>query len=460
MPSTLISNATIVTGDARHSIHYGSAIAVENGAIAAIGPTHEVLSRYPSAEVVNGSGRAVFPGFINCHAHVTATIDRGITDDFGFPFPFRFPENVRSFLTDEELTVMAMLGAIECIRTGSTGTAEVAEGIERYAESIAASGLRWFLAECSGDGVTGTGYKPGEPVNEFSDARREQAMERGSRLFEKWHGHDNGRVRCMTGATLVETSSPALLRQVRELAERHNCGYTIHLDQSRLEIETVLRMHGMRPAAYLAANDFLGPGLLAAHLRYPDESEIAILGQSGAAVSHQPAMAARRGVIPPIPALRDAGCTIGMGTDNNTQDMVEVMRIGMLTERILRDDPANPQPEDALEMATMGSAKALGMEGSIGSLEVGKRADLVIVNTMRSNLAPNMRVVSSFVNNGQPSDIESVMVDGKFVMRQGKILTVDEETIVREADRIGRRAWRRLTEKYPNVEFPVGLAPG
>ena len=170
-------------------------------------------------------------------------------------------------------------------------------------------------------------------------------------------------------------------------------------------------------------------------------------------------MAARRAVIPPIPALRNAGCTIGMGTDNNTQDMVEVMRLGMLTERILRDDPANPQPEDALEMATMGSAKALGMESSIGSLEVGKRADLVIVNTMRSNLAPNMRVVSSFINNGQPSDIESVMVDGKFVMRQGKILTVDEESIVREADLIGRRAWRRLTEKYPNVGFPVGLAP-
>ena len=97
MPPTVISNATIVTGDARRSIHYDSAIAVQDGAIAAIGPTHEVLSRYPSAEVVNGSGRAVLPGFINCHAHLTATIDRGITDDFGFPFPFRFPENVRSF---------------------------------------------------------------------------------------------------------------------------------------------------------------------------------------------------------------------------------------------------------------------------------------------------------------------------------------------------------------------------
>ena len=164
-----------------------------------------MLSRYPSADVVNGSGRAVFPGFINCHAHVTATIDRGITDDFGFPFPFRFPENVRSFLSDEEVGVMAMLGAMECIRTGSTGTAEVAEGIERYAESIVASGVRWFLAECSGDGVTGPGYKPGEPVTEFSDARREQALERGTRLFEKWDGHDNGRVRCMTGVTLVET---------------------------------------------------------------------------------------------------------------------------------------------------------------------------------------------------------------------------------------------------------------
>lgn len=459
MATIVIANTTVVSGDSERSVYYDSNIVVEDGLIKEIASGGDVSPSYSGAEVIDGRDKAVFPGFINCHAHITATIDRGITDDFGFPFPFRFPENVRNLISEEELSVFAMLGAIESIRTGSTGVVEVASGIERYAKEIVGTGLRWFLAECGGDAVVGPGYKPGEPVTEFSDAQREKVIENSLELFEKWDGHDNGRITFMTGATLVETSSPRLLSQIRQLSERARCPYTIHLNQSRLEVNTALEMHGKRPSQYLADSDFLSPRLLAAHVRYPNGDEIRLLGENKVAISHQPAMAARRGVIPPIPLLRDAGCTIAMGTDNNTQDMVEAMRVGMFTERILRDDPARPQPEDVLGMATMGSATALGKEKIIGSLEVDKKADLVIVDKMRANLSPNMRVVSSFVNNGQASDIRSVMVDGKFIMRDGKILTIDEESIVREADRIGRRAWRRLVEKYPNVGFPVELAP-
>jgi cytosine/adenosine deaminase-related metal-dependent hydrolase len=135
------------------------------------------------------------------------------------------------------------------------------------------------------------------------------------------------------------------------------------------------------------------------------------------------------------------------------------MRTALFTERILLDDPTTPQPEDVLEWATLGSARALHMEDSLGSLEVGKKADLFIVNTQRPHLVPTMRIVSGFIHNGQPGDIESVMVDGTFLMRDGMVLTVDEEEIVKEADRIGRRAWRRLVERYPDVPFPVDLAP-
>ena len=459
MPTIVITNATVVTGDADRTVLYDSAIAVEDDRIVALGQTPDVMSRYPNGDVVNGRSKAVFPGLINCHAHLVAAIDRGITEDFGFPPAFRFPQNVRSLLSDEEVTVMAMLGAIECIRTGNTSTLEAAEGIDRYAGAIAATGLRWFLAENGGDGVTGPDYKPGEVVTEFSDAMRAQVMEHQTRLFEKWHGKENGRIRCMAAAILVETASPEMLRDIRTLAERYQTGYTIHLDQSRLEVESVLQMRGVRPAHYLAASDFLSSRLVAAHCRYPDASEIDVLGASRIAVSHQPAMAARRAVIPPIPALRDAGCTIGLGTDNNTQDMVEVMRTALFTERILLDDPTTPQPEDVLEWATLGSARALHMEDSLGSLEVGKKADLFIVNTQRPHLVPTMRIVSGFIHNGQPGDIESVMVDGTFLMRDGMVLTVDEEEIVKEADRIGRRAWRRLVERYPDVPFPVDLAP-
>jgi cytosine/adenosine deaminase-related metal-dependent hydrolase len=260
-------------------------------------------------------------------------------------------------------------------------------------------------------------------------------------------------------AALAEASSPDLLRAVRAFAEQHNLGYTIHLAQSRLEIASMMRLRGMRPTFFLAAHDFLSPRLFAAHCRYVDASEIALLGQSRTIVTHQAGMAANRAVIPPIPALRAAGCPIAMGTDNNSQDMLEVMRMGLVTERILRDDATQPQPEDVLRETTRGGAYALRQQGDIGSLEVGKKADLMVVDTQRSHLVPTMRLVSAWIHNGQAGDIEAVMVDGRFLMRDGRVLTIDEETVIREADKIGRRAWNQLLERYPMAPFPTRVAP-
>ena len=354
---------------------------------------------------------------------------------------------------------MSLLGALECIRSGNTTCLEYAQGIAGYAEDLVKTGLRWVWAESGSDAITSPEWRPGEDVYEFSPTLRDEAVQRMNDLFARWHGSQDNLVTCFGAAALTETSSPDLLRAVRELAESHGVGYTIHLDQSRLEVESMMRTRGVRPGFHLYASDFLGPQLIAAHCRYVDSSEIALLGNTRTIVTHQPAMAANRGVIPPIPALRAAGCLIAMGTDNNTQDMVEVMRVGLLTERILRDDPTKPQPEDVLRETTVNGARALGMENQIGSLEVGKRADLFVIDTQKAHLVPTMRIVSGFIHNGQPGDIEAVMVDGKFIMRDHKVLTLDEEAIIAEADRIGRRVWNRLLEKYPSAPFPTRVAP-
>ena len=170
-------------------------------------------------------------------------------------------------------------------------------------------------------------------------------------------------------------------------------------------------------------------------------------------------MAARRAVIPPIPALRAAGCPIAMGTDNNSQDMLEVMRAGLLTERILRDDSTQPQPEDVLQETTRGGAYALRQSTALGSLEVGKKADLLVLNTQQAHLVPTLRIVSGWIHNGQATDIEAVMVNGRFLMRDRTVLTMDEARIVQEAERIGRRTWNQLLERYPSAPFPTRVAP-
>ena len=214
----------------------------------------------------------------------------------------------------------------------------------------------------------------------------------------------------------------------------------------------MLKFHGLRPAAYLDKHGFLGPRLFAAHARYVEDAEIALLGRSRTIISHQANMAANRGVIPPIPALRAAGCPIAQGTDNNTNDMLETMRIALVTERIRRDDATpgqKPQPEDMLADAAQGGARAVRQEALLGSLEVGKKADLIILDTQRTHLVPAGRILSAWINNGQPSDIESVVVDGRFVMRDRKILTVDETSLIAEADKVGRRIWSQVEGATP-----------
>jgi 5-methylthioadenosine/S-adenosylhomocysteine deaminase len=336
---------------------------------------------------------------------------------------------------------------------------ENAAGIGMYADALAQTGLRWVLAESGRDADVPAHWRPGEDVHTFSPALREAMLQRIHDLFSKWHGARDGLVTVFPATALTEASSPELLRAVRQFAEQHDLGYTIHLAQSRLEIESMMRLRGVRPTLYLHVHEFLGPRLFAAHCRYVDASEIALLGNARTIVTHQAGMAANRGVIPPIPALRAAGCPIAMGTDNNTQDMLEAMRIGLVTERIIRDDGTQPQPEDMLRETTRGGAYALRKQDEIGSLEVGKKADLIVVDTQRAHLVPTMRIVSSWLHNGQPGDIESVMVNGAFLMRDHNVLTMDEDRIIQEADTIGRRTWNQLLARYPTAPFPTRVAP-
>lgn len=457
--STVFTHTTVVTVDPGQTVLHDVGLAVDGDTIAALGPTETVLQAYPQAEVYDGRGKALFPGLINCHAHLTATLNRGITEDFGFPPNLHLPAPAHSMLSAEEITVMALLGALESIKSGTTTLVENSPGIGVYAAELAKTGLRWVFAESIRDAVVPAGWRPGEDVHEFSPALCEAGMQRIHDLFTAWHQTHNGLITVFPAAMLAEASSPELLRAIRAFAEQHDVGYTIHLAQSRLEIESMTRLRGVRPSFFLYAHDFLGPRLFAAHCRYVDASEIALLGNTRTIITHQAGMAANRAVIPPIPALRAAGCPIAMGTDNNSQDMLEVMRMGLVTERILRDDATQPQPEDILRDTTQGGAYALRQHAAIGSLEVGKKADLIVVDTQRSHLVPTMRIVSCWLHNGQAGDVEAMMVDGKFLMRDRQVLTLDEASLVKEADKIGRRAWNQLLQRYPSAPFPTRVAP-
>jgi cytosine/adenosine deaminase-related metal-dependent hydrolase len=442
-------NTTVVNADA---VQNDVALAVVGTTIAAIGPTDQILKSYPNADVIDGRGKAIFPGLINCHAHLTATLERGFNEDFGFPNSAQLKVRPASLLQGDEATLMTVVGALEAIRTGTTTFVENAGGIGRYAAALSKTGLRWVFAESIRDSenvpgpLSPQGLAKGETPR-FSPKLRDEGMQRITDLFSLWHGKNTGRISVFPAAALTETSSPELLKAVRAFADKYDLGYTIHLNQSVAEYQFMVKFHGLRPAAYLDKHGFLGPRLFAAHARYVDDGEIALLGKSRTIISHQAGMAANRGVIPPIPALREAGCPIALGTDNNTNDVFEVMRIALLTERIRRTDPfpgVRPQPEDILADATEGGSRAVNQQKTLGSLDVGKKADLFVLNTRKPYLVPAGRLVSAVIHGGHPSDIESVMVDGEFVMRDNKVLTMDEDTILRDADAVGRRIWNQI----------------
>ncbi len=440
------------------------ALAVEGDRIAAIGPTDEVLEKYPNADVYEGRGKAILPGLVNCHAHMAATIARGYNEDFGFPNSYKLAVRPTSLLSPEESTLMVQIAALEAIKTGCTTLMQLAGNIHTHAAALAETGLRCVFAEGVRDAenvpgpMTLEGLRDTTEAPRFSAALREEGLQRVSDLFTAWHGKNNGRVRVFAVAGLAETTSQELLKAVRAFAEQHDLGYSVHLSQTTWENEFMRKWHGVSPTEWLDRAGFLGPRFFAGHCRYLDDVDIALLGSNRCIISHQANMAGNRGVIPPIAKLRAAGCTIANGTDNNTNDVFSVMRTALITERCSRTSDlrpgTRPQPEDMLADATQGGAAAANQEKAVGTLEVGKTADLFVMNIMKPHLVPYGRILSAIIHCGQSSDIESTMVDGQFLMRNNDVLTMDEPALLAEADRVGRRVWAEVVEASGPVRFP------
>ena len=454
--TTVIHDTTVVTGEEHAPVHHGAAIAVDGNAIAAIGPTDEVLARFPGAERISGRGKAVMPGFANCHTHLTLTKNRGITENTSFPEQVSYPPTVRFPrslpLSDEELTVLAQLGALEAIRCGTTAVMEIAANIDVYAREIVDSGLRFVLAEQASDRAHGDIGEPGPFV--VNQELAEQGLQNIADMHSKWNGAEGGRVTVGVAGWAPDMCSPELLVRLRELQDSLDTLGTIHLNQIWGEVENVkANRDGALPTEFLAQLGYLNDRLVAAHCRCMTPQEERILGESGAWVSFNSAIAARRGLSPHVADLEAAGCGIAMGTDNMAEDMVEVVRTGMFMERIRRSDGRLPSPEEAFQWATSNGYRALGIPDG-GSLRVGNKADLIVVDTRRAHLVPTIRVVSTFVHQGQGRDVESVMVDGRWIMHDNRVLTMDEDALVREADLVGRRAWRRLLDSDPDFTLP------
>ncbi|MDA0997830.1 MAG: amidohydrolase family protein [Proteobacteria bacterium] len=451
----IITSSTLMTlDDALGTIEDG-AIAVVGGRIATVGSSAEIAKAHPELSVIDGRGKVVLPGIINSHTHCVLLVLRGTVEDMSGDAIFGYMTPISFAMTDAERRALARLGCLEAIRSGTTTLVEPFRFITGYGDGMVESGLRLYLGENAADALT---LKIRHGIYEFDRGFGQEFLDRTVAMIEKFHGAEDGRVQCQISAHAPDVCSPWMLDQLNMLASKHNLTRTVHLSQSPKELKQVRDAHDRTSAEYLDDNGWLGPDVIGAHWTYCTEADIRLLAERGVHMAHCPANSSRRG---PHKVLAhhiiDAGVNIVLGTDNMTEDMFQAMKIGSIVHRGASGGGVSPGPMHALRAATINGARALGREGDIGTLTPGKRADLTILDLSHPSLRPVINLASNIVHYGHPGVVSSVMVEGRFLMRDGKMLSMNEADVIAEAQAATLAAWRRLAEISPDIELPQSM---
>ncbi|MBD2844123.1 5'-deoxyadenosine deaminase [Paenibacillus sp. IB182496] len=441
MTGKLIRNAQIVTMNADNEVLLGN-VRIAQGRIAAIGP--EVAAE-AGDQVVEAGGKLLLPGFVQTHIHLCQTLFRGRADDMALIDWLRkriWP--MEAAHDADSIYYSAMLGLGELIRSGTTTILdmETVRHTDAAFEAIKTSGMRAISGKVMMDHGTEV---PPELQEETADS-----LQQSVELLEKWHGAADGRIQYAFSPRFVVSCSESLLLGVRDLATQYGVLIHTHASENETEIAIVEAERGMRNVVYLDRLGLARPNLILAHCVWLDDEEREIIRRRGVKMTHCPGsnMKLASGIAE-VAALHDAGIAIGLGADgascNNNLDMFQEMRLAALLQKVRRGPEVMPAPQ-VLRMATMGGAEVLGMEGEIGSIEVGKRADLQLLDLEDYHTYPSYDAdpFARVVYAATRGDVDSVWIGGETVMRGRRLLTIDRSDTLHGADRALARLLRRL----------------
>ncbi|MBI3707972.1 MAG: amidohydrolase family protein [Proteobacteria bacterium] len=451
----LISDTVIVTCDDRRCILDRAGLLIRGGRIAEIGDSATLARAHPGVPRFDGRGKAVLPGFINSHTHTVLTVLRGTVEDMSGNVVYGYMSPISFVMEPAERAVMATLGCLEAIRSGTTTLVENFRFTQSFAPAMVRTGLRLFFSENCADALL---LKIRHGEYSFDRDWGKQFLDRATALIESLHDTAGGRVQCQVAAHAPDNCSPWMLGELNALAARHKLTRTIHLAQSPEEMRQVKAAHGGTPAEYLQQHGWLAPDVVAAHWTFCTEADVDLLQAHGVHMAHCPANSSRRGPHrAPLARIRERGVNIALGTDNMTEDMFHAMKIALILYRGARGGSVDPAPQALLDGVTRNGAAALGRLHDLGTIAVGKQADLTIVDLNRASLRPIVSLVSNLVHYGHPGVVDSVMVAGEFVMRGGKVLTIDEEAVLQESQAVAERVWTRLLAQSPDIPPPANL---
>lgn len=424
--SLIVANGIVITVDGTRRVLNPGSVAINGTQIVAVDTPAAIAARYRSADTIDATGKVVMPGLINTHTHAAMVMFRGLGNDLNLMDwlqKYIFPAEAKT-VSPEFVRVGTRLALLEMIQSGTTTFADMYYFEEEVARVTKAAGMRGVL---------------GQTVIEFpvADAKTPAEALARTEAFAKQYEHDE-LITPSIAPHSVYTLDAKTLTAVSELAKRLMIPIQIHLAETQAESGLSQERHHMRPVAILESLNFWAPTTLAAHGVWINDDEIALLDRRGVGVANNPEsnMKLASGTAP-VMKYRKAGVNVGIGTDgaasNNDLDMFEAMRQTAFQQKLVSMDPTAISAAEALEMATLGGARALGRGQHLGSLEPGKLADLIIVGMSKARQQPLFEPMSQIVYASRGDDVETTIVNGKVLMRDRKVLTLDEAAVLRDA---------------------------
>jgi 5-methylthioadenosine/S-adenosylhomocysteine deaminase len=423
----IVTGGTVVTMNATRDIQDDGAVVVRGDAILAVGPRTQLESRYAAAQVVNAKGMLVLPGFINGHTHVPMTLFRGLHDDVtlnDWLYKYIFPAEAKN-VNEEFVRWGTRLAAAEQIRSGVTTFADMYYFEDAIAEETKAAGMRGVLGETFID------FPAPDNKNEAEVLRYTETF------LKKWQA--GPLIHAAVAPHSIYTCSAKTLRDAAALARKYHAPILMHTGEMKKEWEDSQKQNGMSPVEYLEKLGVLGPDVISAHCIYVDEADRTVLAKRQVGCVHNPSsnMMIASGVAP-VPEMRAAGIAVGLGTDgpagsNNDLDLMEEIDLAAKLAKITKMDPRALTAKAVVEMATIEGARALHMDKDIGSLEAGKKADLILIGLDEPHAVPMYDVYSQIAYSLKASDVETVVIGGRVIMHDRKLLTVNERAAVAKA---------------------------
>ncbi|OGE55869.1 hypothetical protein PENARI_c003G00296 [Penicillium arizonense] len=447
----LYTHATIVTMDSNRTIFEDGAIHVVADKIADIGKTKDLKEKYPNEEETDLTGRIIVPGLISTHMHTAQTLLRGTADDL--ELVSWLCERIwvlQGNFTAEDGYAAARLSIGEMLKSGTTCFLESMfadrYGFDGLARAVEESGIRGCLGKIVMD-IPRYAKDDAWAMHPGLVEDREMSLLGTVDMWEKWNGAANDRICVWFGARTPGGVSDALYKEMTTISKEKGIPITMHCAEVKADRDFFASV-SHTPMSYCDSVGLLGESTVLAHMVHLDDSDIKLLAASGTHVAHCPTSNAKLASgLCRVPDLQRAKVNIGLGTDgapcNNTCDLLQEMKLAAIIHKGATQDPTVVPAESVLEMATINGAKALGLDDKIGSLNIGKKADFVAIDMRKIHLQPWFNPVSAVVYTATGRDVELVVVDGKVVVNNGELVTMDEQEIVREAQKRSKEVVKR-----------------